>query len=72
MVITTNENKAVEFAKQLDPNAKFSSGINWHWMSGFSSYDKAKEFDKWCEDNNLETRGVYSNTNGTADVRFRD
>lgn len=72
MNITTNETKAIEFAKQLDPNSTFSSGINWHWMHGFTTMEKAKEFDKFCVDNNLETRGVYSNDKGGGDVRFRD
>lgn len=73
MVITTNEDKAVEYAKSLNPNIQFSSGINWHWMHGFSSTEEAKQFDKQCREVfNLETRGVYTNANGTADVRFRD
>ena len=71
MITTQKELDAEVFAKQLNPNVKCESGINWNWAYGFSSYDQAKEFDTYCNKHGLETRGVYRNSNGTADVRYR-
>jgi hypothetical protein len=64
--------KAIEFAKTLNPNIKIDNGINWIWAYGFTSNEDANKFNKYCENNNCETRGVYSGSvKGTYDVRFR-
>lgn len=64
--------KAIEIAKQLTPNITIQNGINWIWATGFDSKDKANEFNKYCENNGCETRGVYNNNiKGLYDVRFR-
>ena len=64
--------KAIEFAKTLNPNIKIDNGINWIWAFGFTSKEKAEEFDKFCCNNGCETRGVYSGDKiETYDVRFR-
>jgi hypothetical protein len=64
--------KAIEFAKSLNPDITISNGINWIWAYGFTSKQDAESFDKYCNNNNCETRGVYSGSiKGTYDVRFR-
>ena len=63
--------KAIEFAKTLNPEIQIDNGINWIWAYGFTSKQDAESFDKFCCSNNCETRGVYSGSNGTYDVRFR-
>ena len=67
---------AIEFAKELNPNVTIENGINWIWAYGFTSYSQAEEFDKYCGNNNCETRGVYSShakqgEERTYSVRFR-
>jgi hypothetical protein len=63
--------KAIEFAKSINPEIKISNGINWIWAYGFKTREDASKFDDFCTSNGCETRGVYGNSNGTADVRFR-
>lgn len=63
--------KAIEFAKSINSDIKISNGCNWIWASGFKSREDAKRFDDFCCSNGCETRGVYGNVDGTADVRFR-
>jgi len=64
--------KAIEFAKTLNSDIKIENGINWIWAYGFKSREDAKKFDDYCNNNNCETRGVYSGSlKGTYDVRFR-
>ena len=63
--------KAIEFAKTINPDIKISNGCNWIWAFSFKTREDAKKFDDFCESNGCETRGVYGNQDGTADVRFR-
>jgi hypothetical protein len=63
--------KAIEFAKTINPDIKIDNGINWIWAYGFKSYEDADKFDQYCTSNGCETRGVYTNQDKTADVRFR-
>ena len=71
-VIDSSCVKAIEFAKTLNPDIKIDNGINWIWAYGFTSIENAKKFNKFCCNNNCETRGVYSGSvKGTYDVRFR-
>ena len=63
---------AIEFAKTVNPDIKIENGINWIWAYGFKSREDAKKFDDYCNNNNCETRGIYSGSlKGTYDVRFR-
>ena len=64
--------KAIEFAKSIEPDIKIDNGINWIWAYDFTSKRNAEEFDKFCENNNCETRGIYNGSaKGTYAVRFR-
>ena len=64
--------KAIEFAKTLNPDIRIDNGINWIWAYGFESKEDATKFDNFCNNNNCETRGIYSGSlKGTYDVRFR-
>lgn len=69
--IDTSCINAIEFAKSINPDIKIDNGCNWIWAYGFKSREDAKLFDDYCCSNGCETRGVYGNQNGTADVRFR-
>ncbi len=63
--------KAIDFAKTLNPDIKIDSGINWIWASGFNTNEEAEKFDNFCTSNGCETRGVYQRDENTFDVRFR-
>ena len=64
--------KAIEFAKEINPNITIDNGINWIWATPFMSKEDANKFDNFCCNNGCETRGVYSgDTAGTYAVRFR-
>lgn len=63
--------KAIEFAKELNPEIKIDNGINWIWAYGFKTIEDAKKFDSFCCSNGCETRGVYGGLGKTYDVRFR-
>lgn len=71
MVIDKYCDNAIEFAKTIEPDIKISWGINWIWAYGFKTSEDATKFDNYCTSNGCETRGVYNNNDGTADVRFR-
>jgi len=60
---------AIEKAKELGATGH-SEGINWCWCTGFPTQPSAEDFNKWCEENGYETRGVYPKET-TFDVRFR-
>lgn len=71
-IIDSSCEKAIIFAKEINPNINIDNGINWIWASPFLSNEDAKKFDDYCNNNNCETRGVYSgDIKGTYAVRFR-
>lgn len=70
-IIDTSCELAINFAKTLNPDIEISNGINWIWANGFKSKEHAEEFDKYCNNNNCETRGVYGDASTNYAVRFR-
>jgi hypothetical protein len=71
MISTYQEEEAIAAAKQLDPDVRVSPGINWNWVYGFKTRELAEQFDDYCLESGLETRGIYYGGSGTYDVRFR-
>ena len=54
-IIDSSCEKAIIFAKEINPNINIDNGINWIWASPFLSNEDAKKFDDYCNNNNLES-----------------
>ena len=69
-MLTVPEVEAIKFAKTLD-DVKVSQGINWNWVHGFTTEENAEKYNAKCIELGLETRGVYSPSEGETGYAVR-